>query len=722
MKEKTLAIIIITLISLPLINHSVSALTLEKPATTFVIEQRRDNATTNNEATVGVGVHIWEYEENNPNRGDNVELRIVGSANSRQILSYWVHEDAYNWHEQLYEPHELYLGDSEVCKINLEYLVRFYGGPGSGEYDAIWVCSNGWISFYDANQSQPLPSSIIFIPYKYQANAVVAPFSRDLKPNWGGSIICGYVFHPSDYLLNDCWCLCVSWENVPDKYGNPQSFQVLIEQQPQPLQTLPRQSYIWFQYKDITLNTATTVGIEDQQGAKHTVYDYENLQNQTALMFQVASTTAYIRSISLRLIENEDSADTDIMPHEEWIRGYNVELEYQTPQPDLTKRFVMALAGAAALCLPAGGLLFSTALLAVDLVDMAATSMEIAKLIDSDWNTYATAQARSGYQGVTDAWFGIGAFWKFSDNNDVDHSLKIEVELKYYKVLSYYGDIIADNLSCKTSVDLKMITDDHNNSFDEARDNAAFETGEYAMLYLGSSDQDDYFRIHAEVGQRITVVMRPPNDPNLCADFDLFLYDKDEILRANSTTREVGVPEGIWYDASEYTGDWFIKVHWHAGQGFYSLSIEICFPGGGCPTLFAWNGSDYVDYGVINIHDLENDVVREVPISTEDVGIVGYKAKFRLREGWEGLNYSHSLIDQVKLYAVNSYGKRHLCPLIKAEHSERGNVLLQLIFSDDYRIDMYLMQTIDLTFIMPYPTETIQNFTFIIEGHNPLKN
>jgi hypothetical protein len=143
--------------------------------------------------------------------------------------------------------------------------------------------------------------------------------------------------------------------------------------------------------------------------------------------------------------------------------------------------------------------------------------------------------------------------------------------------------------------------------------------------------------------------------------------------------------------------------------------------GGGCPTLFVWNGSGYVDYGVIDIHDVENDVVREVHVQAEDVSVAGYKVKFRLREGWEGLNYSHSLIDQVKLYAVDSEGNRLLCPLTKAEHSEQGKVLLKLLFSDDYRTDTYLMDTIDLTFVAPYPAETIENFTFTIEGHNPLK-
>lgn len=154
----------------------------------------------------------------------------------------------------------------------------------------------------------------------------------------------------------------------------------------------------------------------------------------------------------------------------------------------------------------------------------------------------------------------------------------------------------------------------------------------------------------------------------------------------------------------------------------HTLKAYFTRGGVGCPTLFVWNGSDYVDYGVINIHDVENDVVREVHVQAEDVGVTGYKVKFTLREGWEGLNYSHSLIDQVKLYAVDSEGNRYLCPLIKAEHSEQGKVWLNLLFSDDYRTDTYLMDTIDLTFIMPYPAGTIENFTFIIEGHNPHKN
>jgi len=142
--------------------------------------------------------------------------------------------------------------------------------------------------------------------------------------------------------------------------------------------------------------------------------------------------------------------------------------------------------------------------------------------------------------------------------------------------------------------------------------------------------------------------------------------------------------------------------------------------GGGCPALFVWNSSDYVDYGVINIHNpTGEDVIREVPVQAEDVGINNYAAKFRLREGWPGLKFSESVIDQVKLYAVDNHGNRHLCPLISATHSRLGNVLPQLLASDDVRVQTLLLETIDLKFIVPY--RNIQSFTFVIEGCNILK-
>jgi len=135
---------------------------------------------------------------------------------------------------------------------------------------------------------------------------------------------------------------------------------------------------------------------------------------------------------------------------------------------------------------------------------------------------------------------------------------------------------------------------------------------------------------------------------------------------------------------------------------------------GGCPFIYVWNDTDYNDFGVIDIHAQE-DVIKEVSISPENVGLSKYKACFRLIEGCEGLNYSHSEIDQVKLYAVID-GSRYLCPLIYANHSEFGNVWLKLLFSDDWKIDVYLLETIDLQFLVPY--SNVEEYVFVIEGHN----
>ena len=145
-------------------------------------------------------------------------------------------------------------------------------------------------------------------------------------------------------------------------------------------------------------------------------------------------------------------------------------------------------------------------------------------------------------------------------------------------------------------------------------------------------------------------------------------------------------------------------------------------PGGDgtCPKLFVYNGYDYVDYGVINIHNpTGEDVVKEVSVKPQDVGIDKYVSKIRLQEGWPGLTFSESVIDRVGLYAVDSHGHRYWCPLISARHSRLGNVLPQLLLSDDWKVQTLLLETVDLKFIVPH--RDIEGFVFEIEGCNKFK-
>jgi len=141
--------------------------------------------------------------------------------------------------------------------------------------------------------------------------------------------------------------------------------------------------------------------------------------------------------------------------------------------------------------------------------------------------------------------------------------------------------------------------------------------------------------------------------------------------------------------------------------------------GDGCPTLYTWNGSAYVDYGVIDIHDLSGeDMVKEVSIAKQDLAVEDRKVKLRLEEGWLGLNFSESVIDQVKLYVIDEDGKLKLCPLTTAVHSRLGDVRKYVVASDDVKAQTLLLETIDLTFKV---REDSQGFIFVIEGCNQLK-
>jgi len=93
---------------------------------------------------------------------------------------------------------------------------------------------------------------------------------------------------------------------------------------------------------------------------------------------------------------------------------------------------------------------------------------------------------------------------------------------------------------------------------------------------------------------------------------------------------------------------------------------------------------------------------------------MNHKVYLRLTE--PDLPESHSYIDQVDLLAVDGSGETNECHLIGAKHSEDGNVLYELLRSDDVRTDTEPYECIDLTFLAPIGE--IDHFTFAIEGYN----
>ncbi len=424
----------------------------------------------------------------------------------------------------------------------------------------------------------------------------------------------------------------------------------------------------------------------------------------------------------------------------QYLRGFNVR-HAGVSQPDTDKRYSIALRGAKTLLEKIGGVIVDVLFIGIDLVDILAeklySDMAYTDLRDQfgenpipsgAYITLPTPCINVLPKGcVVDASIGIYVYWILTDANNMEHSLTVTAKLEYYEV-DWRGYLTGNEFTLTTSANLKIILDSpdktNNNSFENA---TQIQAGTYTFLYADQDvDKDDYYKVYVSHLKSIRVEINIQAGPPYSFDLHLYLYNSTKFLVAAS--ENLGYEDELVYgDQWGYPGDWwYIKVHAVNGYGFYNLTVSFGPAGGGgpsepCPTLFVWNGTCYVDYGVIDIHNPSGeDVIREVLIAKEDAAVTNYMARFMLREGWPGLNFSESVIDQVKLYAIIN-GNRYPCPLIKATHNTEGDVWHKLILSDDKKTQILLLETINLTFLMPYPTSQIQAYIFTIEGCNMLK-
>ncbi len=131
--------------------------------------------------------------------------------------------------------------DDETKSFNLPFKFKFYGK----EYSRVYVCSNGFLSFlFPSTTYKPRN-----IPNSSSPNALVAGFWRDLHPERGGRI--------TYYSGRDKFV--VTYENVPNKINNnTQTFQIIL---------YPNGEIV-FQYRDITGDQTTVIGLENEDGSK----------------------------------------------------------------------------------------------------------------------------------------------------------------------------------------------------------------------------------------------------------------------------------------------------------------------------------------------------------------------------------------------------------------------------------------------------------------------
>ena len=140
---------------------------------------------------------------------------------------------------------------------------------------------------------------------------------------------------------------------------------------------------------------------------------------------------------------------------------------------------------------------------------------------------------------------------------------------------------------------------------------------------------------------------------------------------------------------------------------------------GACPILSVFDGSEYVEEGLLPIHAAEDVVTGHTLTVTPQR--VGNAYLMRLTEH----PLTNSNIDQVKLFATLEDGRTVQLPLLSATHSEDGNVLPELLYSDDVRTDTLgaelnngESESIDLGFAALPPPVEVESFMFVVEGYN----
>jgi len=260
---------------------------------------------------------------------------------------------------------------------------------------------------------------------------------------------------------------------------------------------------------------------------------------------------------------------------------------------------------------------------------------------------------------------------------------------------------------------------DAGNSFADA---TSINEGSYEGTLYECVDEEDWYKFYVQSGQNIYVRVTPPSG----VDFDLQLYDPGGNLKAGSY-KGSGYSDSVSYTADS-TGYWRARIYIFSGEGQYSFYVNIYWPGGGggCPILYVYNGADYICEGLLNIHNSEGvDVTYEHTLISMPHRVINTYL-FKLIEHPQ----THSYIDQVKLYAILNDKTVIQLPLIQAWHSEYGNVLPQLLFSDEWKTNTIganlnngTSQSITLKFLTSFPVTKVIGFIFQIEGNNPyLKN
>jgi len=265
----------------------------------------------------------------------------------------------------------------------------------------------------------------------------------------------------------------------------------------------------------------------------------------------------------------------------------------------------------------------------------------------------------------------------------------------------------------------------------------------------GRDDETGYGLVNAE-NAVIEAINRRDDDPpsvNIISPTSSLVHDT--VLIKASADDNVGVHyvqckigSGPWMDdySSPYQWDWDTTPYdngeqvtirckaWdetgNSNEATKTVTVLNGGSGGGsqCPNLLIWDGTAFVDEGVLPIHDEENpelDVIYIHEIETNPYLTLSNKYTMKLSEISEDYNFSQSFINEVQLFAQKTDSLWVNCNLTSAYHSTKGNVKNLIKKDDDKRVEIIKGEDITLEFS---GGENYIQYLFVLVGHNFLKN
>jgi len=589
-----------------LLTPSAAAWWSERPDGYVNIEKGVCNSNSNGDTTVGLGVFIEKYDEDfidyTGTKRDALSLRVTAVATTRDSIRY--NCTYISWFQSVIVDEQvmgyLDLGDDDHVLVDMYLTVRFWGGGNgphpSGLYDHLFIGSNGFIAFNAGSVDEDSLRARYYhrrsIPDPEGLNCFIAPFWGDLKPDQGGCIKYGHVI-----LTNSKRLFFVKWESVPDENGNLNTFAVYIEEAPGEMEVY-RQSKIWLVYENVHLNDNIVVGMEDQAGNRGLVINHDvvrtAMENNWALCLYQASEPTFIKTLTLRF-RGDGNTYIDINTQPEWVRGFNVITEPHSY--DGEARYTDALIDVLDVLLDAGeqvaeaagvatsiapifggvGLLLSGILLFSDLAQMVAEEYWEARdpvIQDLGREAYITlhgwdSSATIVSSDVVDAGMGVQVYWVLLDETGA-HTLEVIAELTY-RIYSSDGLMLLAEETIRTSVIVRLLGDAGETINTAMHLNRSDYMGYELKFYLGAEDTADVFDIgYWSDGDTIGIDMIPPAD----GIFYLYLLNSQGTVIAASEPDQAGETACIEITLDE-TDRYYVKVAWFAGDGLYSLYIEL---------------------------------------------------------------------------------------------------------------------------------------------------